>query len=395
METDTNGDSTIADIDAITDNSMQDIDLLNDECNSEQICMENISIDLSTDGFSDRISFVLKNSPIELTNGLRRVLLSDVPTFAVHSIIMQENTTIYDDRFIAHRVAMLPIYIRGTKSCNPVDVADWVNNISLNVSCTICNGLEPFCDHCSFQFLFHYDGCRLEQSEYLQPKQSSNEFVNISYEQMCEQKEVELTSQHFQLLTKQSDEFYTSFQYKTEVPFVTVRPNDKLHFTAIVTKGCHREHAKWAAVSSVGYKILPQFTIDNVAIMSSQTKHKNNNFKQSTSVSLITPKPIDDIENLSTIIAESCSMNVYESNSENGDLTVVNPWNCTLCGRCIQAAPASSIRIDSTKNKDRAVRLEIETIGNLHPLTVMILALNILKKKIIIANEQMNMQLNK
>jgi DNA-directed RNA polymerase alpha subunit len=44
-----------------------------------------------------------------LANSLRRVMLSQIPTYAIHTITIQENDSILEDEFIAHRLGMVPI----------------------------------------------------------------------------------------------------------------------------------------------------------------------------------------------------------------------------------------------------------------------------------------------
>lgn len=59
----------------------------------------------------DDISITVKMSgfPIQYANALRRICLNGVPTFAIEMVDVIENTTIFADEYLAHRLALVPL----------------------------------------------------------------------------------------------------------------------------------------------------------------------------------------------------------------------------------------------------------------------------------------------
>ena len=60
-----------------------------------------------------RLDAELKTVPISFVNGLRRILLSEIPTVVVSNIQILENTTSMTHEMIRHRVEMLPVNVRA------------------------------------------------------------------------------------------------------------------------------------------------------------------------------------------------------------------------------------------------------------------------------------------
>jgi len=69
-----------------------------------------INITGSTD---DSINFLVTGADLHLANLLRRIMISDVPTWAIDVVKFEENTTALHDEFIAHRLGLIPIVYPG------------------------------------------------------------------------------------------------------------------------------------------------------------------------------------------------------------------------------------------------------------------------------------------
>lgn len=70
--------------------------------------MENLKTSLN--GY--RLEAELKNVPVAFVNGLRRMLLSEIPSVVLSNIQILENTTSMTHEMIRHRVEMLPVNVR-------------------------------------------------------------------------------------------------------------------------------------------------------------------------------------------------------------------------------------------------------------------------------------------
>uniref|UniRef100_A0A0G4I0D7 DNA-directed RNA polymerase RpoA/D/Rpb3-type domain-containing protein n=1 Tax=Chromera velia CCMP2878 TaxID=1169474 RepID=A0A0G4I0D7_9ALVE len=56
-----------------------------------------------------RIEFTLRNADVSLANSLRRIMLTEVPTLAIDTVTVRENTGVLHDEYLAHRLGLLPI----------------------------------------------------------------------------------------------------------------------------------------------------------------------------------------------------------------------------------------------------------------------------------------------
>lgn len=77
-------------------------------------------------GDNDNLSFVLSGTDLSMANSLRRTMIAEVPTLAIETVYITENTTCLNDEFIAHRLGLIPLssdcvddfdYTRDCRQC--------------------------------------------------------------------------------------------------------------------------------------------------------------------------------------------------------------------------------------------------------------------------------------
>ncbi len=56
-----------------------------------------------------QISVKLKDVPLQYANALRRICLNGVPVFAIDTVDIIENSSVFADEALAHRLALIPI----------------------------------------------------------------------------------------------------------------------------------------------------------------------------------------------------------------------------------------------------------------------------------------------
>lgn len=57
----------------------------------------------------DKISFLLEDSTEAFANALRRIMIAEVPVFAIDEVMVFENTSCLYDEMIAHRLGLIPL----------------------------------------------------------------------------------------------------------------------------------------------------------------------------------------------------------------------------------------------------------------------------------------------
>ena len=80
--------------------------------------------------------FVLSSTDVSVANALRRVMLVEVPTIAVDLVEIEQNTTVLNDEFIAHRWVFRDL--RGTVNVSVCSPASTVSLSMLSCSYTTC-----------------------------------------------------------------------------------------------------------------------------------------------------------------------------------------------------------------------------------------------------------------
>jgi DNA-directed RNA polymerase II subunit RPB3 len=104
----------------------------------------NVELRTLTDDYCE---FVLSNTDVSIANALRRVILSHVPTIAVDLVEIDENSTVLNDEFLAHRLGLIPIVsnrVKEMKSPFESDADDDFTDVelSIDVKCTTDDTLD-------------------------------------------------------------------------------------------------------------------------------------------------------------------------------------------------------------------------------------------------------------
>ncbi len=56
----------------------------------------------------EQFRFIMK-APLSFSNAIRRIMISEVPTYAIENVYIYENTSSMDDEILAHRLGLIPI----------------------------------------------------------------------------------------------------------------------------------------------------------------------------------------------------------------------------------------------------------------------------------------------
>ena len=157
-------------------------------------------------------------------NALRRTLLSQVPKLAIDDVTIYDNTSALFDEMVAHRLGLLPI---------PTDL----NQFNRRADCPSCQG--EGCANCTVLYTLSKEGPCMVYSGDLTPA----------------------ADQKFRVVDP-------------KVPIVKLLEGQRLMLEAGAVLGTGAEHAKWQAVTAVGYTeypvvnvrgALPQAALDRIS----------------------------------------------------------------------------------------------------------------------------------
>ncbi|CAK0785902.1 hypothetical protein CVIRNUC_009115 [Coccomyxa viridis] len=178
----------------------------------------------------DYCEFELSNTDVSMANALRRVMLVEVPTIAVDLVEIEQNTTVLNDEFIAHRLGLIPLVSTAVHHMkgpfDDIGEKDFTDvELSLHVLCTSDDTQDV----------------------------TSNDFI--------------LDHQHPEVYpVGYSDSRMQSEDAERPILIVKMRKNQELKLKAIARKGIGKDHAKWIPVATVTFQHKPQISI-NRALM--------------------------------------------------------------------------------------------------------------------------------
>lgn len=243
----------------------------------------------------EKAIFVVDGVDDTFINTIRRICLVEIPTLAIEDVNIYKNDAKMFDEVLAHRLGLIPI----------------VTNKDSYVLKEECD-CESGCSNCSVSFLLKEKGPKIVYSKDLK-----------------------------------SDDPDVKPVYDT-IPIVRLRDGEEVELEAIAQLGIGKEHAKWQATTTCGYKYYPKITIDE--------------------------SKLTDLEEY----VEECPRNVLAI--ENDELVVVDIENCSTCRTCqrLSAKDDNAIQVGFEENK---YIFKIETDGSLTPLEVLTIACDILSEK--------------
>jgi DNA-directed RNA polymerase alpha subunit len=181
------------------------------------------------------IQFSISNIHIGLANGIRRILISDIPTMAIDFATIISNTGCLHDNMIAQRI-----------------------------------GLIPFISKNATKFNYYWDNKDNKLSEVKYQLNVTNKSDNI----------LEVSSNDLKIINDSDLTGYQKNVYNSvkpinmEYPIIITKlaKGQSLHFTCSVRKGISKEHAKFQPTSSVGYEIISndtfRFTLESIGSLS-------------------------------------------------------------------------------------------------------------------------------
>ena len=197
--------------------------------------------------------FVLSNTDVSVANALRRVMVAEVATIAIDLVEIENNTTVLNDEFLAHRLGLIPLLSdharmmkRPFEATDENDLTDIVFN--LDIKCTTDQTLaittddlvldpgypeiRPVnyrCVPCAWGM-----GPCMEQGLHAWGAQSGCQYPGI--------------------LRLRSACLRDPDENTKPIVLVKIRKNQELKLRAIARKGIGKDHAKWIPVATAVFQ---------------------------------------------------------------------------------------------------------------------------------------------
>ena len=175
------------------------------------------------------LKFELRNTELSIANALRRIIISEVPTMAIDLVQVQENTSVLNDEFIAHRIGLVPL------------VSETVDEYQMHKECQC---LE-FCNKCSVRYRLKVR-CPADQENC---EVTSNDF---------KLEEGELANNPVMPVR-----YYNEQNVETDpILIMKLSKNQEIDFRCIAKKDNAKTHAKWSPVATCIMRKEPIVELD-------------------------------------------------------------------------------------------------------------------------------------
>jgi DNA-directed RNA polymerase II subunit RPB3 len=278
-----------------------------------------------TDVKKGEIKFVLSKTDASIANALRRVMIAEVPTMAIDIVEVENNTSVLNDEFIAHRLGLIPL------------TSSRVERFAYTRECT-CDGRCPVC---TVEFTLS-----VSCTDELTRDVTSNDLKMVSNEN-----EVLPVDQSAMDGEEKSD---------TGILIVKLRKGQELKLRAFAKKGVGKEHAKWNPGCGITFQYEPDIRL-NYARLDELTPIQKQEF------------------------VRSCPTKVYKYNEIQAQVEIEDMMKCTYCNECKKKAqyfgPKFSDVVAIHPKQDR-FHFTLETTGSLKPEEIVLNALGAIKDKL-------------
>lgn len=274
----------------------------------------------------DVLIFDLIGVDASIANALRRVLLAEVPTMAIETVYIQNNTSIIQDEILAHRLGLIPIkadpqmFEECAEGEDPTDQNTIV--FRLDVEC------QPPPGHSSVS---------VPTASGVQP------YTEVVYTRHLE----------YQPQGDQEDRFPDGIApVSPDIIIAKLREGQHIQLEAHCRKGVGKDHAKFSPCATASYRLLPE---------------------------IVFPTPITG--DLAGELAEMCPLQVFDIEDIRGVPTAVaaRPRDCTMCRECIRREGWDS-RVQLRRVANHFI-FTVESSGCIAPVDLVKQAISVLRKK--------------
>lgn len=287
---------------------------------------------------NESIKFILSNTDLSIANSLRRVIIAEIPCFAIDIVEIYYNTSVLNDEFLAHRLGLIPL------------ISHNVNNYNYTQNCDCLDG----CNKCSI--VYH---CNVQNT--------SDEVKTVTARDLIPQDSTDIVPIYSDTHNK-SAEFQQIVQdVDGEIIIAKLGRNQELSFKCTARKGIGKEHSKWSTVAVCSMAQQPEITLNSErlnTLLSAQQR---------------------------AAVVESCPTKVYGLAGNNNEIVIEDVNKCVYCdectkltAQCLEEKHVQSSSVDLIKIHQRQDKFifNVETTGCHKPEQIVLMALDVLQQKL-------------
>ncbi|MEM1919167.1 MAG: DNA-directed RNA polymerase subunit D [Desulfurococcaceae archaeon] len=167
----------------------------------------------------NRIKLYIKGVPLHVLNSIRRVILSEVPTMAISTVVIVKNNTVFYDEYVAHRLGLIPLTSENA-----------LNKYKSPEECAKAEAAGYFTEDCFARFTLDYEN-------------NTDSYVTIySGDMVASDPDVK--------------------PVHDKIPIIVLDRGQGVKFEAYARLGRGSEHAKWSPVSVAAHRYVADINVD-------------------------------------------------------------------------------------------------------------------------------------
>lgn len=284
----------------------------------------------------DEIVFDLIGIDAAVANAFRRLLLAEVPSVAIETVFMRNNTSIIQDEVLSHRLGLIPLNIDPATldyyQPSIGDTPDEFNTIvfELTVQATSAAG----------------ESASVDGSEHKGTEAEDGSDFTVVYS--SDLRWVPQGGQKEKFVDKPVAPVHD------DIVVAKLKPGQTIDLEAHAYKGQGKTHAKWSPVATASYRLMPEIHVDSEAVR----------------------------DEVADELVGMCPMGVFDIEDLGGGhrtAKATKPRECTMCRECIRH-PGWDDRVKLLRKKDHFI-FSIESTGAQPAKVLFEEAVNILKDK--------------
>ncbi|KAF6002540.1 DNA-directed RNA polymerases I and III subunit RPAC1 [Cyanidiococcus yangmingshanensis] len=285
----------------------------------------------------DEVTFELYGVNAPFLNALRRILIAEVPSMAIEYVTINENSTVMNDEFLAHRLGLVPVLAdpRLYQFRKEHDVPSSQNTIrfrlrfpsvnkllrqgrsrtgeDLGAPTAHCPSIPVYSDNIFWEPFSATTNAGTFAPVALNMDQShSAEEINTCGEAVLKDRRMQ-----------EDASSPNAARVQPGILLTKVLPGQRLDIAMEAVKGLGQDHAKWSPVATAYYRMTPKVRLKG-EVNGPAAK----------------------------ALRESCPMRVFELEETSGVLKVAHESRCTLCGECTRRLQEKIIGEDDSHRKE-------------------------------------------